>query len=55
MDGKNVGISNRETQWDNCLKVMGFYNLKAELYALFAKYVLDTSFQWRIGYSDKKR
>lgn len=35
MDVKNVGISNRKIHKDNNLKVMGLYNLKVKLKALF--------------------
>lgn len=35
MDIENAGISNRDTQQDNNLKLMGFYNLKANLKVLF--------------------
>lgn len=41
MDIENMGIGNRETQKDNHLKVMGFYNSKTELKALFQRYALE--------------
>lgn len=34
---------------------MGFYNFKAKLKILFEKRVLETIFQFRIPYCDKKR
>lgn len=45
MDIENANISNWETQKDNNLKVIGFYNSKAELIALFKRYALETSIQ----------
>lgn len=45
MDVKNTGISKWETQRDNNFKVIGFYNLKVELKALFGTYMLETSIQ----------
>ncbi|XP_044500271.1 uncharacterized protein LOC123221497 [Mangifera indica] len=55
VDVENTGITNRATQRGNRLQIMGFYNSKAELRALFRTYALETGIQWKVGHSDNIR
>lgn len=50
-----MSISNYETQRDNILQVIDFYNSKAKLKTLFERKAIRTDFQFKIGHSDRKR